>query len=541
MSTNINLKNSTDTTFSITHSDGANTKVLDSKDIAVAIDTVADFPANPNNGDVVIVRDLNRGGTFIYDSSEVAGSNDGTNFDGWIRQYSGAVNVKWFGAVGDGIVDDTVAIQSAINSADSIFIASGNYIVENLTINNKSISGVSAIITVKGTIVSEFGILFSGTSYMQGIDFVLDKSSLRGTLIKVYNTQNSVFDNCTFSSDPTSISSPTTFDCYNGNNNLMVLNCTFNQYSAAASGGVWIREFYAGQTSKNFIFDNCIFNKKGGDELVAIWGWNGTIDGVIMSNCLFNGYSSSYNPLWFFTLGQSGTSRNIKIINSKFYIEYVTSGVFKSYSIGGGDNILIDGCDFNIIGASANSYFIRNASGFSAFVFTNNNLVVGALALLQYGIQNVRDVVRNTITVNYCSDNIFHSCTNIVGNTIVINSHSKVAGPSGVNLLDNNITLNNTSSYIAFQQQNVGDLRMLNNTITATIQCTQLIFTSGVSGTVNHFIKGNTIVNGGIYSNHASGITLLTENNLINFAAGAMSSSQIYNNIRDGVFKPTGL
>lgn len=33
MSTNINLKNSTDTTFSITNSDGANTKVLDSKDI----------------------------------------------------------------------------------------------------------------------------------------------------------------------------------------------------------------------------------------------------------------------------------------------------------------------------------------------------------------------------------------------------------------------------------------------------------------------------------------------------------------------------
>lgn len=110
MSTNINLKNSTDTTFSITHSDGANTKVLDSKDIAVAIDTVADFPANPNNGDVVIVRDLNRGGTFIYDSSEVAGSNDGTNFNGWIRQYSGAVNVKWF--------DDD--IQKALNVSGTI-------------------------------------------------------------------------------------------------------------------------------------------------------------------------------------------------------------------------------------------------------------------------------------------------------------------------------------------------------------------------------------------------------------------------------------
>ena len=138
MSTNINLKNSTDTTFSITHSDGANTKVLDSKDIAVAIDTVADFPANPNNGDVVIVRDLNRGGTFIYDSSEVAGSNDGTNFDGWIRQYSGAVNVKWFGAVGDGIVDDTVAIQASLSylvNGGDLYIQSGTYsITSHITV-----------------------------------------------------------------------------------------------------------------------------------------------------------------------------------------------------------------------------------------------------------------------------------------------------------------------------------------------------------------------------------------------------------------------
>lgn len=196
MSTNINLKNSTDTTFSITHSDGANTKVIDSKDIAVAIDTVADFPANPNNGDVVIVRDLNRGGTFIYDSSEVAGSNDGTNFDGWIRQYSGAVNVKWFGAVGDGIVDDTVAIQSAIlcKANNNIsFIGSETYYITQplLIVTNTIINGNNCL--MKGN--NKINDCFRTAYYVGGVltDLVglpVDTAFLYNTHIKQFRFNN---------------------------------------------------------------------------------------------------------------------------------------------------------------------------------------------------------------------------------------------------------------------------------------------------------------------------------------------------------------
>ena len=101
------------------------------------IDTVDEFGTVPSGIDTVIVKDLNRGGTFIYDATKSDVNNGGTVFNGWVRQYSGAVNVKWFGAKGDGITNDTVAIQSAINllnlSGGIIHIPNGEYVIVKST------------------------------------------------------------------------------------------------------------------------------------------------------------------------------------------------------------------------------------------------------------------------------------------------------------------------------------------------------------------------------------------------------------------------
>ena len=106
------IKNNINSELSITHADNKPAKSIIASDIAVAVDTINDFPLDASDGDTVIVRDLNRGGTFIYDSSKVAEHNDGTNFNGWIRQYSSAVNVKWFGASKDR-VDNEIPINLA--------------------------------------------------------------------------------------------------------------------------------------------------------------------------------------------------------------------------------------------------------------------------------------------------------------------------------------------------------------------------------------------------------------------------------------------
>lgn len=59
------------------------------------------------------------------------------------------VSVKDFGATGDGITDDTAAIQAAMDAHKSIFIPRGNYVVKDLVVQgNHEITGESMLGTV---------------------------------------------------------------------------------------------------------------------------------------------------------------------------------------------------------------------------------------------------------------------------------------------------------------------------------------------------------------------------------------------------------
>jgi len=68
----------------------------------------------------------------------------------WVRQYEGAVNVKWFGAKGDGVTDDTVILQQTSNiQTASIFIPNGTYIVNHtISFTSKSVKGESKDLTI---------------------------------------------------------------------------------------------------------------------------------------------------------------------------------------------------------------------------------------------------------------------------------------------------------------------------------------------------------------------------------------------------------
>jgi len=67
MASSIKIKNNINSELLITHSDNKPAKSIIGSDIAVAVDTINDFPLGASDGDTVIVRAIGNGGIFVYD------------------------------------------------------------------------------------------------------------------------------------------------------------------------------------------------------------------------------------------------------------------------------------------------------------------------------------------------------------------------------------------------------------------------------------------------------------------------------------------
>jgi len=67
MASSIKIKNNINSELSITHADNKPAKSIVGSDIAVAVNTINDFPLGASDGDTVIVKAVGNGGVFVYD------------------------------------------------------------------------------------------------------------------------------------------------------------------------------------------------------------------------------------------------------------------------------------------------------------------------------------------------------------------------------------------------------------------------------------------------------------------------------------------
>lgn len=113
------------------------------------------------------------GGLFRWDAASVSADNGGTiiapdagGTGRWKRIYSGALNVKWFGAKGDNVADDGAAMQTTIDvasaSGNAVYFPSGKFRYSATLIfkNDVTYSGDGKDISAdKGTVL-----VYSGAS-----------------------------------------------------------------------------------------------------------------------------------------------------------------------------------------------------------------------------------------------------------------------------------------------------------------------------------------------------------------------------------------
>jgi hypothetical protein len=313
----LTIKNNDNTEFTIEHKDGSNAKSIVSKDISIAVDTINDFPSSPNDGDVVVVRDLDRGGTFIYDSSKVAEHNDGTNFNGWIRQFSGPVNVKWFGAKGDGVTDDTDAIQNALNLFDIVLDKNKTYNVTKLNVLN-NIYGYGSTIKIiedNNIIINSSNITIDSLNINQDIH----------TGILTITTKDSDVENITISNCNIYHSNQCTKFAHN------ILIKTYNDYNISNVKIINTKAYFA-YGDGNGDGDNLCIASYSSDG-------SGKVFNIFIDNCIFE--ECSRNNISIAGTNDSGKPYNINISNTKC-LNSALAGIDFEY----GDYVTVTNCNF---------------------------------------------------------------------------------------------------------------------------------------------------------------------------------------------------
>lgn len=284
------------------------------------------------------------------------------------------ITPQMFGAIGDGIADDTEAFRDAL-----VHISEGNvplvipYGTYNLTdildFDDVTIFGMDPErcilrMTAQQTAREHF-IIASNKTHISNIKF---QQSYGGSIFGMIECNDSIIENCIFYVEEGVVNNGY-FDIYRENKNIKIINCKFLNHSKQEKGGVWVRNS-TNMVSKNIIFDKCTFEHMTKDEVVGVWGWNGTVEDVTFRDCTFETFDAEYSSVHMITLGMSGITRNVLMDGCKIYNNHANLYTVKSEVSGDGtiENVKLRNCFIKASG--------KDEEGGALFGGENSKLIV---------------------------------------------------------------------------------------------------------------------------------------------------------------------